>query len=1477
MALKKIKAHQQSPKSFTKELQLISYAGGSLFNESGAVLLGESKVYYPKDYSKDGSPAVVTDPETYKRFGVSSKNKFSKGLPAALPIEEQFPLQSEVSRSLLGVNRAETQQGLFGNVSSYGLDSKDWVAYNFYPDHMQSNFWENKNSPAGPHRAAINYDDASGSSVVLTSYAVPYSHPGNRVLESLSRGIYTGNVSRNQGQYLQTLIAQYIIAHMVNNFTDVEKRRFNVNYIDFGYPKDASGNFDPLYWDQIWTDIDQSRIPDSFIPSLPLGEFRNFSADDSDEDNADQIVKIDITQAPWNSILEGSEFEEVDVYPGKLFFATTRYTWEEPNKGHYRLKTNSNTKLWREYWGIDYDSLPQDLKDWEFRVLESEPGVNTPEYKYKLPYYLITDKTRAYTSLIFGSDWPKSQSDDRIAQVSNKLTEGNIIGARPSSYAGLFLQSQRAFRYQPGRISGFTYGVRVSEEGAGPGTVLEFGVENFSDGYFFRFKDGTDFSIVRRSTVSLGNTELFNAARYIEKEAFINKITGIATYLDDIDNDEEEERLEKQEEDGEVYRVFETEISQRNMNGDPLNSQGDSGYIYNPDTVTMYKIEFGWYGAIGARFYAYIPQEVGEARWVTLHTLVIENQIGQPCLQDPFFYFKYRVFIKSPAVLKLPQFVEKYGASYYIDGGDEGTVSIESGSTSGRFLPESTTADFPPTTSEFPIAKWGTILGIRSKKEITNNEGSVLPNKKEIFPVSASIYSTRDTEIKFVNQFGCRDHAYTFQESYKCDVKESQTFRGKFTINHYQKDPSLLQPLGRDETAPVPTISYAGRVDSTTYPESFDNLPATSTAWGTGADEGWERNEGALIGSHIIAEDVYGAYVNPEQQYKSTPIGINGTEAILLRADNDTVWQGSYRDNDWKDSQLLYKYKELNSNGDTVSKEIVTKLSNFRRDTTMISTVPIEANEFYIFFTSRSGRLYDSVSAANSGVDITACSQGAPGCDGRHIADYQIGITFPRDISTEDPVASESQFVYPQSLLNRSLDGPGFGVLNPKEAYAQNYNNNDGTGAGYSNLPVAVVQNSSNEWAVKDKTNPKPDNYLYYEGLPVDFDDPALETNVLMLNQNGRVNKSADGLEVNELFWEYLGLIDRQLPGVPGEDGGSCRALFCRVKRKVRFSTVSAEGTFDGQPLLYLVSGEQWPEELGTVVETEDDSKTPNANAAFTINLSNPATGAFIGTVTSGGKQYQTVGTGNQTLWKLRITKDSSLSLPGGTAVKAAWNQLDVFETSLVTKTAERQASKVVPATAFPFRVFVRFRDGAEIGSVVVGKNTSSGIVQLPFTPHGCTISTSTDLSDQTHNGGASDTSNAATKHIQLFSQPDALIPALNHSYYDVTGSNPLYKPKKCTSFISPTTLAGAGFSGVGDYPLRFLEFKDSGDPVGTFFISKDTPTEISLKELFNINGESVSPTFWGNKALFMIARDANLTAETGTGRISVTLNYKEQ
>ena len=43
--------------------------------------------------------------------------------------------------------------------------------------------------------------------------------------------------------------------------------------------------------------------------------------------------------------------------------------------------------------------------------------------------------------------------------------------------------------------------------------------------------------------------------------------------------------------------------------------------------VTMYKVEFSWYGAVGALFLAYVPVSNGEARWVRVHHLRASNQL----------------------------------------------------------------------------------------------------------------------------------------------------------------------------------------------------------------------------------------------------------------------------------------------------------------------------------------------------------------------------------------------------------------------------------------------------------------------------------------------------------------------------------------------------------------------------------------------------------------------------------------------------------------------------------------------------------------------------------------------------------------------------------------------------------------------------------------------------------------------------------
>jgi len=113
--------------------------------------------------------------------------------------------------------------------------------------------------------------------------------------------------------------------------------------------------------------------------------------------------------------------------------------------------------------------------------------------------------------------------------------------------------------------------------------------------------------------------------------------------------------------------------------------------------VTMYKIEFSWYGAVGALFLAYVPVSNGEARWVRVHHLRASNQLKVSSLGNATLPITYLVYgggsgskygyadADRPETVfsygSTSEHIIKYGASYYIDGGDRGTVKLFSYST----------------------------------------------------------------------------------------------------------------------------------------------------------------------------------------------------------------------------------------------------------------------------------------------------------------------------------------------------------------------------------------------------------------------------------------------------------------------------------------------------------------------------------------------------------------------------------------------------------------------------------------------------------------------------------------------------------------------------------------------------------------------------------------------------------------------------
>ena len=357
----------------------------------------------------------------------------------------------------------------------------------------------------------------------------------------------------------------------------------------------------------------------------------------------------------------------------------------------------------------------------------------------------------------------------------NKITDSTPLfsNTRPGYNTNFqrfsYLQSKRAYRYQPGRVSGFTFGVRASSNSGSESNILEWGVTNPTDQYVFQIR-GATVNIVRRSTIPL--------------DASVVEAQGLDPQFDQtLEPSGDPDDIDPQT--GEPREYYTIAIPRDNWNIDPLNGNGPSKYLLTTEEVTMYKIEFSWYGAVGAKFYVYTPAGSGEARWILVHYLIIENQLGQPCLEDPNFRFRYSLNIRDTARLRTPQFVYKYGASCYIDGGDQGTVTLQSYSSGSRSI---------NSTSETSL------LGVYPKEFILNQQGYEKENKKTIIPKSINVTSDEYAQVKVGKCKACPG----FGHNYNLGLKSGQVGRTanfKFndeTLSSITINPDINDPEASD-------------------------------------------------------------------------------------------------------------------------------------------------------------------------------------------------------------------------------------------------------------------------------------------------------------------------------------------------------------------------------------------------------------------------------------------------------------------------------------------------------------------------------------------------------------------------------------------------------------------------------------------------------------------------------------------------------
>lgn len=311
---------------------------------------------------------------------------------------------------------------------------------------------------------------------------------------------------------------------------------------------------------------------------------------------------------------------------------------------------------------------------------------------------------------------------------------GKYPGGYTNGVASASWTSKRAFRYQPGRVTGFTMGVRMSTETGLDGEVIKWGCTNdYGDGYYFQLEQGTNLYIVRTSP-------------------------GLPTL----------------------------KVAREDWNGDKLFvNAGLTGWGLDLSRVTMFKIEFSWYGAVGAKFMAYVPDGYGEARWVKLHYIEAENLNTQPSLRSA--YLRMFTSVSSVAGATKPSFINLYGSSVYIDGGDKGTVILGSANL------EQPKAIDSNSKSLIGLNIKGTINGVS--------------NQKAVYPVTLSAYSSVPARLDLIFRGNsCAGVQYGYGEGTSISRGTSAVYSGSvvgtntFVLPSGQQFPDITAELSGSTT-----------------------------------------------------------------------------------------------------------------------------------------------------------------------------------------------------------------------------------------------------------------------------------------------------------------------------------------------------------------------------------------------------------------------------------------------------------------------------------------------------------------------------------------------------------------------------------------------------------------------------------------------------------------------------------------------------
>jgi hypothetical protein len=653
-----------------------------------------------------------------------------------IPVEEQNQLQSEVALSLLGIPRAEVALGIFADVNTYDVTPSEWAQFPL----------ENTPSTAGGISSGVEHipDEAGArlvapdtSTTLLTSKRFFRYQPG-RVSSS------TMGVKMNVAEDPYTITDQAKAARMKG--APSLKKWGIFDKFDGYYYEIANGGQR--------NDFRCVRRTQAVIPSEPIGYAGALSWFENSGDNTfNTRTNFGVAGVDPVIVRDGLVYTAAAIYDPSLVYkpadvvaidnssdpAGALKNYQQEPKYAVRLATFNGTS-YSEVMGDRVHQFPFD----QSTTIPIDPKDDSLDRGY-----IRLDAHCNFFKIISNLNRKTNYNGFPGSKNTLESSQWGVAGSSIASYDQTIIDNSWDTAPSDTNREKKVWHLLVNTQGADSS---------------FRITDAQHAASpnlpanVKARTVTNGNVTLkewFNICvpkpyrmvyewRPVRAMFSGDKLNGIESVVRQSDiNTAATDTIIGGGAGGAINRPGEIILTPE---GEPLTSL--SAYNVDFTKVTMWKIEFSWYGAVGAIFLCYVPVSNGEARWVRVHHVRASNQHSVASLGNatlPITYMTHGGVESGLESTDIGNTLVKYGASYYIDGGDKGTVRLLSKSSDFQREVPRGFYDFSPNT-------WVRTAANKLTYDVTTQ--TALPGSVAVGLMGAYLNSDSTAQVKWITQSG---------------------------------------------------------------------------------------------------------------------------------------------------------------------------------------------------------------------------------------------------------------------------------------------------------------------------------------------------------------------------------------------------------------------------------------------------------------------------------------------------------------------------------------------------------------------------------------------------------------------------------------------------------------------------------------------------------------------------------------------------